>query len=301
MASTFTRLHDRLSRRWRLLGAALVLTAFAGAAGAGSFTTTYRNGSSCLSSYNIKGVEPDASGTNPVFLYFVGTTENYDNANAMAAVNAMAAKGFVAATIQYPNSSFGSCSTIGSRAKCAFNAGSANSAIAKLCSRAKADCSKGIVVAGFSQGSIIATLAKNYDSRVAAAYGLGTHASYSVYDLGSCMANGRHTLPANRLRIVNGEKDTFGGGNAIAVRNQAQTVTGRSCGSSAYECLAADGSGWRMVRDSEVQDRSADHCYMRASGDCVGSQSFNDSGWASGTATWSMGPALNWLNGFVRH
>jgi hypothetical protein len=48
-----------------------------------------------------------------------------------------------------------------------------------------------------------------------------------------------------------------------------------------------------------VQDGSADHCYMRASGDCFGSQNSLDSGWKSGTANWQLEQNLNWLKGFT--
>ena len=47
---------------------------------------------SCSMSYSIAGVEP--SGTGPyVFIDIVGTSETYDNAAAMAAVNDMVSQG----------------------------------------------------------------------------------------------------------------------------------------------------------------------------------------------------------------
>ncbi|AKJ31865.1 hypothetical protein [Caldimonas brevitalea] len=288
--------------RKRALAAALCLAglAWAQSVQAGSFTTTYRNGSNCSSTYNIKGVEPDDGNRHPVFLYFVGTSEQYDNASAMAAVRQMTAKGFVAATVQYPNATFGHCGTLGERASCAFDASSAYSAITQLCSRAAADCSKGVVVGGFSQGSIIATLAKNYDDRVVAAWGMGTHITYAVYNLAACMADGQHRLPSSRLRIVNGELDYYGG-DVPAGRNQAQQVTGRPCASNEYHCLGPDGSGFRVVRNVEVQDGQADHCYMRATGACRSGQDRNDPGWESGSEDWGLPAALNWLNQFVSH
>lgn len=79
----------------------------------------------------------------------------------------------MAASVNYYNSTVGSCSTIGGRAKCMFDASNSNSAVSKLCARKNVDCSRGIVVSGFSQGSIISLLAKNYDSRVQAPYAMG--------------------------------------------------------------------------------------------------------------------------------
>jgi hypothetical protein len=264
-----------------------------------SFTTTYKGGSSgCTTTYNIQGKEPSSTSRYPVFIYMVGTSETYNNASALAAVDEMAGRGFVAATIQYPNSSFGSCSTLTGRAKCAFDPATATSAVATLCARPTADCSKGIVVAGFSQGSILAILAKNYDTRVEAAYGLGAGVQYSLYDLRACVANGKRALSSTRLRAVNGEADSFMGGSEASVRGQLQELTGRNC--STASCLANDGSGWYIVKHAEASDGNADHCYMRASGGCNGSQSSLDQKWLNGTYSWSVDPSLQWLSGFAR-
>lgn len=291
----------RLSTRQILrAGFALLVTTLTSAAFAQtSFSATYKGGStsSCGSTYSIAGKEPTASGKYPVYIHIGGTGETYNGAWAMAAVNAMAAKGFVAATVQYDNGSFGTCTTISTRAKCIFNGANANSAIAKLCSRAKADCSKGVVTGGLSQGSIISVLAKNYDSRVRASYGQGAGTNYSIYNLSSCMNNGGHTQAADRIRLVNGESDTFVGPTASNVRTANQAITGLSCGSSAYSCFRSNGSGWYIVRGSEVQDGSADHCYMMVGG-CT-TPSGIDSGFRTGSAAWQMNANQNWLKSFV--
>jgi hypothetical protein len=271
------------------------------AAWSGSFTDTYSGSggtSSCSTSYKISGVEP-ASGKHPVFLYMVGTTETYNNGQAMAAVNEMAAKGFVAAAIDYNSGSFGTCSQIGQKAACIFKPTSSASAVSKLCARATADCSKGVVVAGFSQGSVIATTAKNYDARVRAAYGMGAHTLYTTYNMNSCMKAGAYTLPATNLRIVNGESDIFPGGTSATVRSSSQNVTGKSCGLTANSCLNANGSGWIMVQGLQVGDLSADHCYQRASGGCVGLQDLLDNGWRNGSDPWQLKANLTWLAGFA--
>lgn len=268
-----------------------------------TFAATYNgastSGGTCSSTYNISGVEPSTTGTYPVFVYMVGTAENYTNAAAMSAVNSMAKKGYVAATIEYASSQFGDCSVLSSKASCMFNPNSAVSAISQLCSRTKADCSKGIVVAGFSQGSIMAILAKNYDSRVQAAYGLGAQVQYSSYDLRSCVADGNRTLHSDRLRSVTGEVDNFGGGTPSSVRSSQQELTGLTCSSTAYNCLNSNNSGWIMVQGSQVSDGSADHCYMRSSLGCSGSQDSLDQGWKSGTGNWALEASLQWLTNFT--
>jgi hypothetical protein len=266
---------------------------------AASYNGASASGGSCGSSYGISGEEPSATGTYPVFIYMVGTSETYSNAAAMAAVQAMAAKGYVAATVDYATSQFGACSVLSAKSSCIFNPNSSVSAVAVLCSRAKADCSKGIVVAGFSQGSVLALLAKNYDARVQASYGLGLSNVYSAYDLSNCVSNGNRTLPGDRLRAVDGEEDNFAGPGQSAVQKSLQNVSGVTCKAGSYSCTTSNGSGWIIVKNSQVQDGWADHCYMRASGDCAGSQNQLDSGWQSGTASWELAANLNWLSQFT--
>lgn len=286
--------------------AASMLSALA-AAGAVAQTTSFASsyngagtsGGSCAMSYSIAGVEPSGTGPYPVFIYIVGTSETYNNASAMAAVNDMASKGYIAASVDYAASQFGTCSVLSAKSSCMFNPNSALSAVSQLCSRSKADCSKGIVVGGFSQGSILALLAKNFDARVQAAYGMGMSNVYSMYDLSSCVSNGNRTLPSDRLRAVDGEKDNFAGGTQSAVQNSLQNVTGLKCAAGSYACMNSNNSGWMIVKNSQVTDGSADHCYMRASGDCLGTQNSLDTNWNNGTANWSKDPNLQWLTNFT--
>ena len=290
-----------------LLGGVIACTALLGStawAQTTSFTASYNGasasgGSSCGTSYNISGVEPSATGKYPVFIYTVGTYESYNNASAMAAVNKMAAKGYIAAAVGYGTSQFGSCTAIKNKASCIYNPNNSASAISKLCSRPNADCSKGVVVGGFSQGSIIAINAKNYDSRVQAAYAIGSSTQYSSYDMSTCMADGNRTLQSDRLRVVNGEKDTYGGGTQAGNQAELQKITGKTCAAGSYACMNSNNSGWIIVKNTQVQDSSADHCYMRKSGDCLGSQSSLDSGWQSGTSNWQLEQNLHWLTGFT--
>src|SRR6218665_515092 len=101
-------------------GLALVLSAAsAWAAAQTSFSATYKGGStsSCGSTYSIQGKEPSASGKYPVYIHVGGTGESYNSAWGQAAIDAAVARGFVAATIEYDNGSFGTCTTISQRAK----------------------------------------------------------------------------------------------------------------------------------------------------------------------------------------
>lgn len=290
------------NRLFRRLGAALVAgAALAGALSAqaqNAFTTTYRNGST----YNIEGKEPSASGKYPVYVHMSGTGEAYNSAWARAAVDAAVARGFVAATVEYNNSSFGSCTTINGRAKGIFDAASTSSAVAKLCSRAKADCSKGVVTGGLSQGSIISVLSRNHDSRVRASMGQGTGTTYTAaYNLESCMANGKHAQPGDRIRIINGERDMFVGGTEYIARSQAELVTGLRCAGQ-QSCFRNNGSGWYIVKDLQVADLNADHCFMGNLGvpgvQCSGILGV-DPYYQYGNNQWGIRTTMDWLKTFV--
>jgi len=281
-----------------------ILAAFAACAlpahaATSDFTASYKGGSSsCGTTYQIKGKEPADTTTHPVFIYMVGTSDSYDNAQAMAAVQGMVDRGYVAATIEYPNSAMGYCNTLTARSKCIFDQSSAQSAVAALCSRGQADCSKGIVVGGFSQGALLGILSRNFDSRVEAVFAAGAHKNYIIYNVNACVGNGNRALPSSRLRVINGENDLYGGGTQSAVRTSSVAVSGYQC--TGTSCLQADGSGWRMVLKSEVQDGSADHCYLRANG-CLSNQNKLDAGWLTGTAAWTLNANLDWLTQFTAH
>ena len=244
----------------------------------------------------IVGHEPSDAGKFPVFIYLTGTKMPFNGPEAKLFTQQAAARGFVAAAVDYDSSSYPTCSLMTKKASCIFNAGSANSAVSKLCARAKADCTKGVVVSGFSQGANLAALSKNYDARARAAYliGHGDKAS-GIIDVSSCADNARTTLLPSQMRSINGENDEFFGGNASGVRTQLQKVVGVSC-AGAWSCLKADGSGWLMVRPTEVADRTANHCYFYQNGNraCTSHNGF-DATFQNGTAPWSLGPNLDWL------
>jgi hypothetical protein len=247
---------------------------------------------------SITGQEPSASGTFPVFVYMVGTTETFNNNGAAsAAVSRMAAKGFVAASIQYDSGSFGNCTQISGKAKCIFDSTSKVSAITELCGRAKADCAKGVVVGGFSQGAVIATLSANFDTQVKAAWGMGDGTNYSNFDLSACVANGKRNLSSSNLRAVDGQNDQFIGPQENTVRTHLQSLTGFNCGSAATSCLQSNGSGWIIVTTNDTSN--PDHCFMRTNG-CFSSETTNNSAWLNGSAPWELNASLTWLAGFAQ-
>lgn len=294
------------ARRWRSL-LVLLLVLGGGAAPAATaqtleFADRYlntRHFGSCNTPFKMTGREP-AEGRHPVFIYLVGTWESYDNGEATAVIEQMAAQGYVAASVHYPNSTFGNCPTLSARASCVFDGEQAQSAVARLCARERADCSKGIVVGGLSQGAILAILAADHQSQLRAAWAMGAGAVYGGYDLSACVAAGERSLSGERLRVVNGVSDDYFVGLPGGSQGQSELLSGMSCGDGADRCLAGNGSGWIVINDAEVSDGVADHCYLRI-GDCSGSQDQLDPLWESGPADWALGASLLWLDRFVEH
>ena len=153
---------------------------------------------------------------------------------------------------------------------------------------------------GLSQGSIISVLSRDYNSGVEASFGQGTGTYYSGYNLASCMDDGNHVQSGDRLRIINGERDIFVGGTESLARSSASDVTGLSC-FGRQSCFRANGSGWYVVKDYEVYDLYADHCFMGYGGllysQCTGL--LVDAGYEYGSDEWQLNASLNWLYSFV--
>jgi hypothetical protein len=259
------------------------------------YATSGGSGTTCVSSSlkSLNGHEPTQTGTYPVAVYMTGTFLTYNGVDAQTFTQRMAARGFVAATVEYVNGSYPStCAVLEAKANCIFNPASVNSAISKLCARAKADCSKGIVVSGFSQGANLATLAKDYDPRARAALVFGDVYKPAIYNLQACLQDGATVFTSSQMRAISGEQDAYAGGSSSTVRADLITVTGRSCGNTAWDCLQSDGSGWYMVKNTDVTDGDADHCFL-LDGGCFSSSL--DLAFNSGAAAWSYNTGLDWL------
>ena len=174
----------------------------------------------------------------------------------------MAKRGFVAAAVDYNTLATLTnmiCAQVKNKATCVYNPSKANSAVNKLCARARADCSKGIVVAGLSQGSFMAMIAKDYDARVRAAYVLGAGNDQSTQyfnNMSACLDAGLRKLPGDRLRAVNGESDA----NWPPMQKQLEAITGKSCARGFVVVPGDDRRAARGVRQSVVQPRGRPRC-----------------------------------------
>ena len=128
----------------------------------------------CTLTQPIYGSEPSAPGRYPVLLYLHGTLADWGgNVEGRRVADLAADRGFVAAAFTYDSWVVNSISAVDGNAKCMFSPGSSGNALADVCSRPKADCSRGVVVAGFSAGGSIAARARNFAPLVRAGWGRG--------------------------------------------------------------------------------------------------------------------------------
>ncbi|MGA6205669.1 hypothetical protein ACPESR_13070 [Nocardia testacea] len=254
------------------------------------YTGTVDNGAACTQEFHTRGFEPESAGTerHPLFLYFVGTNigraaggDAAENAPAAEAVTeAMARRGFVALTVDYDNSLAALLSDHRNQTRCLFSASEPRSLLTVACALDTVDCDLGIAAWGHSQGGAVAHLAPNHDPRVRAVWTTGYAGEMPS------------TLPKDRLRVVAGENEDNGTGQVL---DKAAGFAPGECDEGADTCLRSDGSGWVIVRRSDVET-SADHCwfYRRSCTDPVG---FLEPSWTDRDSTrpYAIEPNADWI------
>lgn len=240
------------------------------------------------------GFEPDAAGRYPLFLYFVGTGDQYTSPVAKEVTRVMATRGYVAVSVNYENTLDFAAPSIARKAGCIFDPARADSLTGVLCSRVNVDCSRGIVTWGHSQGAAMAWGGGDYDSRVRAAWLTGYGQGF-----GSRAWTLTHTLPRDRVRIVNGVLDGDAPPSNPEHPNHIPTLnelTGRACAAGTANCLnGPNGSGWYLVQDADVLNRP-DHCWFAVDGfQCIGSYRLEPSWIPPSEAVWSINANTAWL------
>jgi hypothetical protein len=247
--------------------------------------------------YQLPDPKKFGGGPYPVFMWSPGTWEVYNDPLSMRIVGEMADRGFVAATIAYDywgdNTLSRECTSIRHQTQGVYDASRETSAVAVLCALPNADCGKGLVVSGISQGGFLAVLARNYAPDVDAVFALSMsdfNKSANV-SMASCSDKQYTAIAANRLTIVNGVSDPkFGGQQPL------ENVSGFTCPDGATQCWSPDnsGAGWYIVQDSQVVSGQAGHCYMLVNG--CSPMERGDPGWMPpATSNWSLAPNLDWL------
>jgi poly(3-hydroxybutyrate) depolymerase len=257
----------------------------------------------CTRTQTVYGSEPAAPGRYPVVVYLHGTLADWGgNAEGRRVAELAAAQGFVAAAFTHSNTR-PSQASIDGHAFCIFDARAPGDALAQVCGRPKADCSRGALVTGFSVGGAIAARAKNFAPEVRAAWVMGLNGPVTAASLAP--PAGTRALPDNMLRIAIGRSDvevnnptTGQVGLDLTALNR---LTGQSCAMS--PCLRADGSGYHVVQHSQVADGVADHCYwlrvnrFAPTNSCTWNPTFDPGFKPPSTTPWSLITGLAWLRG----
>ncbi len=244
--------------------------------------------------------KPAAPGNYPVLLYIHGTYGDLSgNVEGQSFVKEAAGQGFVAAAITYNSASTNSDSGYAGHAYCMFEQTHPTNAIATICNVPGADCSKGLLVSGFSQGAVIATIAKNYNQNVNAVWAIGLSAAILPKDQTPAYVvaapGGTRALPNNKLVINMGESaQNFTNHLNPYDLPSLKQMTGVDCGDS-YKC-AQNGYGYYVVANSEVADGKADHCYWEGNSGCQLAPKNLEVGFKPpATTEWSMIRNLDWL------
>ena len=222
--------------------------------------------------------QPAADETYPVFLFLPGTGRAPDNPSALAILERAAGRGFVAASADYASTKglFPAptpCWNGEGKASCTFpvdDADAPEAALNLLCNDLtvdgaaagiKADCGKGVVVAGFSQGGTVALLAADENADVRAAWVMGFH-DQAIVD-GSpmtCVHHDERVLPQDALRLMVGESDWVMRGPH---QPHMEDVTGRTCAAGTAQCFDDDaGWGWGLVPDTECATGTCGHEFL---------------------------------------
>jgi len=216
---------------------------------------------------NVFVVFPDGTGPFPLFVYFTGTSVCNRNPAPLQMLKAMAMRGFVSASIEYPQGQSYCSFNFHDKAKAITNG--AASPMGMLCALPEVDCSLGIATAGYSQGAILATLVPKYEPRVTASFAIAGHLitrelCESVPWIGSVSeANAVNAdlgdlahLPKNKRRYVIidldvDNKDDTGTPSGAAALQKLKAATGSDCGDE-YACLQGDGSGYFVINHADI-------------------------------------------------
>jgi dienelactone hydrolase len=286
----------------RLRGLFLIIAALslccAGTASAQTtaFTDTWLQpyyGSTKVSGLN--GREPAQGSGYPVLIYVHGLGGIHDGPEANQVLEHAARRGFVAGAIQFDSGRLYNPYGVENLTRYAYRPQPA-SAVTTLCSRPKADCSKGIVASGFSMGGASTLRAKNHNPSVVAGLAFGTSGGMFA------LTYPQRRLPDDDLRIVVGQDDAdYDSDHNDAVGWQdLDRLTGQSCYLAERHCLRPDGSGYYVVTHGEVADGDADHCWFHGAkrpgrGRCYNDPPFDPNWLDPADAEWSLGVSLNWL------
>jgi hypothetical protein len=242
---------------------------------AASYQGSANNKAACSRTYRLSGWAPKAATGRPLFIYLPGADsdplENETRA-PQAVAKAMAQRGFVSFAAQYDSSLTAFFSNRQNVMQCLFDVAAPHGMLNTLCQDARVDCNKGIVLWGHSFGGMLSLAAYNREPRVRAVWATGVSTLKDPYGVAT-------RLPRQRIRLVNGVKDSVpliggilvGNNNSTSRLNNALGLTpSLDCAGQSNQCLRPDGSGWILVQTADMSPAYApaqpDHCWFESKG-----------------------------------
>lgn len=245
----------------------------------------------------------------PLLIFTTGTFYAHDEAAAQRVTDYAVAAGATAASVDYANLITTSCQQLGQKAHCIYDSSLPSSAVTLLCQEDQVDCRQGIVVAGVSQGSLLALLSKNYSPLIRGVYAVSTgQYPFQALTQGALATNFSQCVNFEAIQfrpeeifLVDGEADQVfkpGSERGVSLAQQLDSISGRSCNQEPRwnDCRAEDGSGWYLVANEQLLDGLADHCFPYDGG-CSSQllpRTF-DPGWLRGTEPWSLNAGIEFL------
>jgi len=201
----------------------------------------------------------------PLVVYLKGTSEDPSWGDTALIAQSVTQAGFAFALLEWPawdgsdiphDGSFNGemyCDRTADKADQLFGHGDTTS-LSVVCALEGIDCSKGVGVAGYSQGAAIGSMAAKLDDRVTAffAIGMNTHVLFSNRGWEELTCHRDATLPSSARRYLAGGDDEDGNpeqsGKTNIQRNKYQLPlqAGYNCGEQ-LDCLQDDGSGYFIV------------------------------------------------------
>lgn len=206
-----------------------------------------------------------------VFLHGTGVDPSWGDTDVLA--EGAAQEGFAFAIIEYPHwdgsdhdvADFSFelyCTQTIDKAAKLFGFAETTS-LSVLCAFEGIDCSKGVGVAGYSQGAAIGSMAAKLDHRVTAFFGIALNTATVYYGVeefeSTCHRDATLSHSARRYLAGGDDADwnpdqtpvvisgtTYG--NLEMAKYQLKATSGYDCGGQ-LDCLQADGSGYFIVPD----------------------------------------------------
>jgi len=205
----------------------------------------------------ILGYEPEISrDPRPLFVWVPCTGGKAKYNLPQYFTREMSERGYVSVSFDYPDP-VQNIYLLEEKTNTLFNASNPNTPLSIMCARENVDCSLGVAVAGFSQGTHITLLSSTVNSNVSATYTIeGARVTWPSGS-GSTMCDNVNIepyLPKNKRRYILGEGDIYyawepiDGSNGFkpsleeAITNN-KILSGYDCEDN-RDCIQEDGSGY---------------------------------------------------------